>query len=169
MKENFYIFLDIDGVMFDWDFIQSCGENFKVIETLSPESCEALNYLIQKLSYSYQPKLVISSSWRRNMEHTVNILRKHNIKIDINNIYKTDFSYETMHQRGKEILSFLQKENCKTNNYVIIDDDMFDFEKYFSSDRIIKTDVHKESLRKHMIDNFLKINNISTEEEFCIN
>ena len=50
MRENFYIFLDIDGVMYDWDYMKKNNiHNFGVVNTFSPESVEALNYLMEKL------------------------------------------------------------------------------------------------------------------------
>ena len=50
--KNFYIFLDIDGVMYDWDWIiaeTNAGRMKKgeFNKKFKPESINALNFLIQ--------------------------------------------------------------------------------------------------------------------------
>ena len=68
--KKFYLFLDIDGVLWDWAYLKKeiaegrikkggIAGNFK------PESINSLNYLIRRLSEKYDVKLVISSSWRK--------------------------------------------------------------------------------------------------------
>lgn len=153
--KNFYIFLDIDGVMYDWDWVISeinagrmkRGEfNYK----FKPESINALNYLIKQLEKTYNVKLVISSTWRGNMPQTIKILKDngliYNDKIERTPIYDPAL-------RGNQIMDFLSdKQNY---NFVIIDDEMFNFKKFFKKENIIKCDMFHSALSLKMVNNFL--------------
>lgn len=161
MKKKFYVFLDIDGVLFDWDYIKSLSEEHHggIMTSFHPDSISALNYFLAQLSIAYDVELVISSTWRSNMNYTMNVLVENGLKTNDIFVSKTEMS-ATPHYRGKEILNYLQNKKDK-ENYAIIDDELFDYKKYFDFKRIIKTDIFKESLRKHMIDDFFKRNNMS--------
>lgn len=154
MKPKFFIFLDIDGVMYDWNYL--VGNNIKnggIIKTYNPESIKALNLLIERLSTCYTPVLVISSTCRRDMLFTVKTLKDNGFIVNLR-IYSTPIS-STPEKRGLEILSFLkmQKDN---QNFVIIDDERFDYKEHFSLDKIIKPNMFTGSLNCDMVDNFLK-------------
>jgi hypothetical protein len=61
--------------------------------------------------------------------------------------------------RGEEIIAYLyDKEN--RSNYVIIDDEEFDYETYFRKSSIIKTDIYLGALEQGMVDDWLKNNNL---------
>ena len=82
--KSFYIFLDIDGVLYDWDFIINEVESGRMqrgcfIKTFKPESMYALNYLIQELSKNFDVKLVISSTWRSNLPFTIDTLKNNGL------------------------------------------------------------------------------------------
>lgn len=160
MKPKFYIFLDIDGVMYDWDSIKK--ENIKfngIIDKFSTHSVEALNYLMEKLRTEFTPVLVISSTWRKDMFFTIRKLKENGVKLDLRNTTSTPIT-STPEKRGQEILSVL-KISPKKENYVIIDDEMFDYREHFSETKIIKTNIFNDSLRKDKIDNYFKNNNLS--------
>lgn len=158
MKE-FYIFLDIDGVLWDWPYLKKGMNEGRIkrggiIEDLKPESIEALNYLIEKLSIKYDVKLVISSSWRFNMERTLEIIKKAGLNYN-KPIDRTIINFQN---RGIQIKEYLKD---KVNyDYVIIDDEDFDFNEHFQKEKIIKTDVMKGALSIKLVDNFLNNNNI---------
>lgn len=164
MKENFYIFLDIDGVMFDWDFIKSLGrKNLGIITVFNPKSVDALNYLIEKLSERYSPKLVISSSWRTFWDETIEVLNKNGVNLGNTPVFRTKIT-STPHKRGEEIIDFLNT-NGYTDNFVIIDDEAFDYAQHFSQHKIIKTGLFTQSLRKAMVDKFLKTIGYNIQDE----
>lgn len=155
MKKTFYIFLDIDGVLYDWDYIinevnsgrmkrGSCFKKFK------PESIKALNYLIKMLGLQYDVKLVISSTWRSDLSGTIQTLKKNGLEYN-NLIERTPFIEPS--KRGEEILWFLKdKENYK---FVIIDDEQFDFSIYFKKSSIIKTEMFHDALSVLHVRKFL--------------
>ena len=81
MKENFYIFIDVDGVLWDWPYIKrlthlGLREMGGLIENFNPKSIAALNYLIYKLSKVYNVDLVISSTRRDKMRKLLSLLHK---------------------------------------------------------------------------------------------
>lgn len=159
MKENFYIFLDIDGVMYDWEYMKKNNiRSFGRVKTFSPDSVEALNYLMQTLNNNYNTELVISSTWRRDMPDTVRTLRQNGVEMNLRKVFSTPI-FADSEKRGEEILSYLNGKN-NASNYVIIDDEMFDYEKHFNSSRIIKTNIFSGGLNKEMVSTFLKSNNI---------
>ena len=173
MKNNFYLFLDIDGVMMDWDFIIgeiNAGRMKKggLIQTFKPESIDALNVLTAKMSENYNVKLVLSSTWRSNMEETRHILK--NQGVDLADKAEATPYVEDPKYRGREILDYLEKHNFNENNddFVIIDDETFDYEKYFSNDKIIKTEIFHNALSMDMVKTYFKNNNVSYDAEVTI-
>lgn len=156
MKEKFYVFLDIDGVLYDWKYIKSLSPEHHggIIQDFDPESIAALNYLIDVTKKNYEVELVISSSWRSNMDFTLKTLIRHGLQIkDINVSRIGNFYYPCY--RGKEIVKYLEDKDNK-ENYIIIDDETFDYKEFFEKNRIIKTDIFVSDLKKNMIDEFLK-------------
>lgn len=161
MKDKFYIFLDIDGVLYDWNFIIKNGDKKSgTIKNFNPKSIEALNFLIEKLQYTYNVEIVITSTWRINMQKTIEILLNNGLNKTIK-INSTEISNYPQN-RELEILNYLQNNSCK--NFVIIDDEMFDFDKYFNKNHIIKTNIFNLSLNKEMVLKYLKnLDNIENQ------
>ena len=74
--KNYYIFLDIDGVLWDWEYIKYITINqtkhHKIIQDFNPKSINTLNHLINTMrKQKYNVTLVISSTWRNNMHFTI--------------------------------------------------------------------------------------------------
>ena len=153
--KNFYIFLDIDGVMYDCDYIIAEIESGRMerggfIRKFKPESVQALNLLIEELEKYYDVRLIISSTWRANMPFTAKILKnnglEYNKEMERTPIYNPS-------KRGEQILDYLQdKENF---DFVIIDDEMFDFKKFFKQEKIIKCEMFHSALSIKMVRDFL--------------
>lgn len=154
-KEKFFVFLDIDGVLWDWEWRKSQFEKGSkkeyFWEQFNPESMHSLNYLLKQLEKNYDCRLVISSTWRQNMEITNKILCLNGLEFN-KQILATPISANPKH-RGEEILKFFGEN--KSQNFVIIDDESFDFHKYFSCDKIIKTDIFSHSLSRKDVKTFL--------------
>ncbi|MBE5738231.1 MAG: hypothetical protein E7354_00645 [Clostridiales bacterium] len=158
-KEDFYLFLDIDGVMWDWPWRIEEIKHGRIkkggsIRHFNPESVEALNALMAYLNEDYNCNLVISSTWRRFMDLTLTTLDNNNVVLP-QNVERTPFS-KNPKQRGREILSYLT-DMPSSDNILIIDDGMHDFAEHFSPSQIIKTNIYGESLRHHHINNWIKL------------
>ena len=173
-KEKFYLFLDIDGVLWDWPWRLSEIKrgNIKdgsLITHFHPESVSALNSLIAYINKQYDCNLVISSSWRRLFSTTISTLNKNKVALPTS-VDSTPFAHFP-HKRGKEIQTYLKgKEN--NSNFLIIDDKHHDFDKFFSPESIIKTSIYDESLRHHHVQNWIhsresnKIDNFSYTDDY---
>jgi hypothetical protein len=164
--DNFYIFLDIDGVMYDWKYISTEVKAGRMtrgqsINRFKPESVDALNFLIEELEKEYNDGLVISSTWRSNLPNAIKTLKNNGLIYD-KVIDRTPLSDPI--QRGKQISDYLSdKENF---DFVIIDDEMFDFKKYFKREKIIKCNMFNESLNFNMVESFLRKTHKNKEFEF---
>lgn len=155
MDKRFFIFLDIDGVMFDWDYILTKPKKGGVINDFNPESVKALNKLVSELGKVYRPEIVITSAWRKDMFAVYKAFRDNGVTMSrsvhiTSTKLWTDSSY-----RGRDILDYLGG-TTKDKNFVIIDDENFDFDKYFDKSSIIKTNLMHGSLNTDMVDNYLE-------------
>lgn len=156
-KEKFYLFLDIDGVLWDWNWRKSCNPKANcrippVLGKLNPNSVKALNILIEYLEKDYDLQLVISSTWRIGMALTIKTLEKNNVNLP-KNITRTPINIFAKN-RGLEIRKYLEgKENKE--NILIIDDKTFDFDKLFESDCFIKTDIINSGLTIESSENWI--------------
>lgn len=153
--KNFYIFLDIDGVMYDWDYIiaeTDAGRMKKgeFIRKFKPESVESLNLLIEEFEKYYNVCLVISSTWRANLPFAIETLKNNGLKYN-KQIERTPI-YDPA-KRGEQILDYLADK--KDFDFVIIDDEMFDFKKLFKKENIIKCEMFHSALSIEMVEDFL--------------
>ena len=163
--KDFYIFLDIDGVLFDWKYLMKQmreGLTKNQYNYINPDCVNALNHLIKSLEKHFNVTLVISSTWRISMEKTEQTLKENNL--DYNKKLEHTPITPNPHERGKEILTYLQSKP-EPYDFVILDDETFDFDKYFDSSKIIKTNVSNNSLNNTMVKNFLNGLNIDIEKE----
>jgi len=167
--KNFYVFLDIDGVMYDWDYIISetnAGrmKRGEFLRKFKPESVEALNLLIKGLEKHYNVSLVITSTWRSNLPFTVKTLKENGL------VYDKEISRTPIYdpaKRGEQINDYLSDK--RDYNFVIIDDEMFEFEKFFSKDKIIKCEMFHSALSVPMVQEFLNVTIKNNEEEMLLN
>jgi len=148
MKDKYYIFLDIDGVLWDWKYRIAAIKDGKIpkgglISSFNPDSIDALNNLIALLDKNFDPELVISSTWRENMFNAKKVLFMNGLNFD-KPINSTPRHLNPLF-RGKEILEYLESVG-KTENYVVLDDGTFDFASTLKKENIIKTNIANGSL-----------------------
>lgn len=86
------------------------------------------------------------------MEKTIEILRENNINYN-GKILATPISKDPRN-RGDEIYNIIKKDKVK--NFVIIDDESFNFNKYFGQKNIIKTNLTSGSLTMDDVKNWFK-------------
>jgi len=155
-KKDFYIFLDIDGTLYDWDYeipLMEAGIIPKgTITHFKPESMKALNYLIRELNKDYNTNLVISATMRSRMKNTIQLLLDNGLEYD-GEYYKTPI-FDNPINRGKEINKFL--EDKQNYDYVVIDDESFDFASELDTNKIIKTEMYHNALSMDMVKNFIE-------------
>lgn len=126
------IFLDIDGVLNDANFLkpQHQGgihtDGWKWLEMIDPTKVALLNQIIE----ATDAKVVISSSWRlaNTIEQLEQYLDHHGF---IGEIYGTTPCRLSNHYRGNEIKWYLQN-HPEVSTFVILDDnsDMLELKMY---------------------------------------
>lgn len=152
--KNFYIFLDIDGVVYDYNWLKHSNNKASSLQRFKPESINALNYLILTLEKHYNVDLIITSTWRLfKFDELIAIFNNSGLIYD-KTIHKTKDNNNPI-TRSKEILEYLNDKKDR-DNFVIIDDESFDFDLHFNKKNIIKTNIKDNALNKEMVDNFLK-------------
>jgi hypothetical protein len=151
--EKFYIFLDIDGVLTNYEHIYYAFEALhlrNVYEKFDERNVAALNYMISRLSEEYEVVLVISSTLRGHLTELVAQFKEEGLKYE-GKIFATPFFGGN---RGAEIQDFYYKHDVK--NYIIIDDDICDIEPYFTSSHIIHTSYSTGGLSFQKVRAFLE-------------
>ena len=158
MKKDFYVFLDIDGVLWDWKFIREMVESGKLkrgglINTFNPQSIRAIDNLLYGLEKQYNVQLVLSSTWRYEMHTAIKTLKRngfeHYAQMDTTPITRTP------EHRGLEILKYLEDKQ-KPYDFLVIDDEMYDFADCFDLSHLIKTSMVDASLSQSQVDAFLQ-------------
>jgi hypothetical protein len=155
-KDNFYVFLDFDGVLYDIEYLimNKIKKNEKLFR-YAPDSIETLNKLFSQLSTKYNPHLVISSFWRMKFPMTVKLLKDHGFNIVGVPLMKTKISNKPM-KRGLEIKGFLE-EHDNSENFIIIDDTSFDYAQHFPKEKIVKTHILNDRLTEDKLDTALTL------------
>ena len=154
--KNYYIFLDIDGVLWDWSYIKQTTKQKqnKIIQDFNPKSIDALNYLIKNLQkQKYNVTLVISSTWRNNIHFTIKTLYENGLDFNGLNVDITNPDKNDIH-RGKLIKEYLQDKS--NYDYIVIDDEMFDYKEENLTSHLIKTNIYNNSLNKEHIEKYFK-------------
>ena len=163
-KDKYYIFLDIDGVLWDWNYLKQAQAKtnrlLRADEVLNPDSVEALNKLIDVIDAGFDTRLVISSSWRNSTHKRNNnyMLYDYGLKYK-KPLYHTRLRGEddTLTTRGEEINDYLERHgmDIETGNYVVIDDEMQSLRPFMEMGRVIETSM-AQSLREIDVERFVK-------------
>lgn len=177
MKDRFYVFLDIDGTLWDHHFLREKKKHFI---SLNPESVSALEVLLESIKNEYNLELVITSRRRLDWWDCMDFLQfngfdayKYNanrtqvdrvetprgVKIaeymfncekGINQAKPKHFSRLFMKGKAKKVTEQM------SNNFVVLDDDMKPLVDYIPRENIIRTDRRNHSLDLEMVEEFLK-------------
>lgn len=126
------IFLDIDGVMNMYGR-PCCTMQLTRENHIDSNCCERLNYVCEVLT---ELKIVISSTWRNNMDNLHTQMEESGFKYWSRVIGKTPTCYREhedytvqaeliLQYRGEQILDWLT-ENKYTGKYLVVDDEVVD-------------------------------------------
>lgn len=179
MREQYFIFLDIDGTLVDFEYGQrvrgpffSFGEN----TVLNPESIEALNLLIQSLEQTYDTRLVLTSGRRENLRACVRNLFENGLKYDrpitctplepgrrgqkIVDFMMT--SSMPRHPRLQKVVDYLLRRYADHGykNYVVLENDASKIRYEIPPERRIMTNAKKRALQPYQVEKYLKANNL---------
>lgn len=134
-----YIFLDVDGVLNNKNHYKKQHEKyggrfFCQNMPFNPKSLENLKWLINKTD----AQIVLDSSWRKSAP-CMTVLEARLAEYGLKIYDKTG----DMGSRGNEIIDWLFAHTTDNDTFVIIDDEMYDIEDSFNSDKIVKVDPNK--------------------------
>lgn len=133
MNKLIYIFLDVDGVLNSFQYLEYCykrhGKPMSMNHTpFDPKCLDNLMILVQSLEQKdYDVQLILSSTWRL-CEIDYEIVNARLAEYGLRLKGKTP---RIEQQRGLEIKEFLKDK--KYLNYIILDDESFDILQYHSS------------------------------------
>lgn len=167
MKEKFYVFLDIDGTLWDWDTLR---KNQKKIIVLNEESVESLKVLLESIKRKFDLDLVITSRRRCYWDDCLCFLELNGF--DVRSYFPNKTQLErTETPRGVKIAEYLRGDglirgpfqkfvarrilSAKKNNFVVLDDDLRPLENYVPKENIIWTDSRHRALDHEMVESFL--------------
>jgi len=176
-KPKFYIFLDIDGTL--WDYY-TLSINSSYFYDANPKSMYALHTLIHSLKQKFEPDLVISSTRRIHWQKCKDYLYKEaGLHFEEELLHRTQVD-NLDRPRGMKIAEYMLADQGKTiksnffinfpieairakkvnkqmtGRYVVIDDNMQPLKSYVPKQNIIETNIHHHSLDIEMVSEFLE-------------
>lgn len=180
-KENYYVFLDIDGTLWDAKYAYGIyGGNFNYVSypRLKKDSINAVNLLLRSLEEKFDTKLVITSRRREDMNDCIEYLQKYGLKYD-KPILCLPFGKT---YRGARIIGYMQEQNDKpehlsrpqnllskllnafiikgSQNYVVLEDDFKLIKNSIPSRRLIFSNHQRKSITTKQVESYLKANKI---------
>ena len=183
MREQYFVFLDIDGTLVDLRYGQyrrgpffSFGEN----SVLNPESIEAVNLLLESLEQKYDTRVVLTSGRRKDLASCVEHLYENGLKYD----RAISCTPLTEGRRGQKIVDYMMTSSLPRypklqkvvdyilrryadhgyKNYVVIENDTSKIRFEIPPERRIKTNAKKRALQPEQIIKYLKANNLPIVE-----
>lgn len=135
-----YIFLDIDGVLNDENYLLECYEKngghpmHMNHVPFDPNALTNLMYLVQDIrKKGNTPKIILSSTWRLHDIDTEIVsarIAEYGLRLE----GRTPYIHSN---RGEEIKHFLESQDINENySFVILDDDSFDIKNVYP-DRLV--------------------------------
>lgn len=160
MKDNFYIFLDIDGVLNHVRWFKKC-----LLENLEkkgfhlffcPANIENLNVLLNYYkSKNFKTQIILTSTWRltdKDYETCKNMLIKYGLN------YQDEFDRTDLKPRGirgRQIKNYMYEHNIN-KNFVIIDDKTKYLKDYFfKKDLIVSSGLFAHGLTRENVENYI--------------
>ena len=179
MREQYFVFLDIDGTLIDLKYGQRiCGPYFEFGENsvLNPESIKALNLLLESLEQKYDTRLVITSGRRKNLAPCVKNLYENGLKYD----HAITCTPLTPERRGQKIVDFMMTSSMPRypkiqkavdfimkryadhgyKNYVVLENNTSKIRYEIPPERRIIANSKKKALQPEQIVKYLRSNNI---------
>ena len=184
-KQPYYVFMDIDGTLWDIESARSVHGPFLpeiALPTLKTESVAAINIMLENLEKRFDTKLVITSRHRSNMVECVNYLRFNGVTyykpiyctafrpglrgekiVDfMENQGEKPFTYPTLGNLFERIL-YTKRNNQDFKNYVVIDDNKKAISKHIPPERRIVTNKRDGALTFDQVINYLCKNGIPVQ------
>ena len=152
---KYLVFLDIDGVFTSTRVQYASANSTDMWNKFDPTAVEFMNKIHDRVDGVY---IMLISTWKDHLdtdgvmiEHWVtSSFRNAGFRGEFNNPWKTnpDNIYTSKETRAHEIRDYLEGRDIK--DYIIFDDNDYDFDTILGKRRHIKTDSENGLLFKHM-------------------
>lgn len=163
------LFFDVDGVLNCSKTFKYNTEKYKETGVRLPKLDELKIQRLKKIVDETDCKLVISSTWRKDikmingkahaLERDAAELIEYLAKYDLYIFDRTGSNSDN--NRGKEIKEWIVNSQYDIESFCIVDDDTFDIKSEFSLDKIVKTYFHGDGLDDNTVKEIIYIlNNI---------
>ena len=161
MKEErkYLVFLDIDGVLTSNRVHYSGIYEYDMWHQFDPIAIQFFN----KIHDRYPVEFVLISTWKnylrnddKNIEHWIRAaFANSGFRGDFSELWKTDpdnlwINKPRPYDRSHEIRDYLEEYATDIKDYIIFDDNDYNFEKVLGKKRLVKTDPENGLLYKHM-------------------
>ena len=179
MREQYFVFLDIDGTLIDFkygQYIRGPFFDFGQNTILNPESIEALNLLLESLEQKYDTRLIITSGRRKNLVPCVKNLYENGLKYE-KPITCTPLTPErrgqkiidcmmtsslTRHPKLQKVVDFILRRYADNGykNYVVLENDASKIRYEIPPARRIMTNAKNKALKPEQVIKYLKSNKL---------
>jgi hypothetical protein len=158
---KYLIFLDIDGVFTSARVHLAQNANFDIWHKFDPIAIEFMN----KIHDTYDVEFVLISTWKNQLRNDDEAI-SHWIKAAFGNsgfrgkfhrMWKTDpdnlwINKPRPYERSHEIRDFMEEYETNVEDYIIFDDNDYDFKSVLGKSRLVRTDTDNGLLYKHMLN-----------------
>lgn len=158
MHKKYFVFLDIDGVLTSSRVHVAHNAYYEMWHRFDPVAVDFFN----KIHDTYNVEFVLMSTWKNyldvddhNIEHWVkSAFANSGFRGKFANYWKTD-PHETWvnksnYNRAHEVKEYLEEYGQDVEDFLLFDDNDYDFNKVLGKKRFVKTDPENGLLYKHM-------------------
>jgi len=159
MNRKYLVFLDIDGVFTSNRVHLAHNADFNMWHRFDPVAVDFMN----KIHDTYPVEFVLMSTWKNhlknddtNIQHWVrSAFGNSGFRGTIATPWKTDpdnFAIMKKWDRGDEVKNYLETFATDIEDYILFDDNSYNFEKALGKKRLVRTDSDNGLLHKHMLN-----------------
>ena len=159
MDRKYLVFLDIDGVFTSSRVHYAHNATYEMWHRFDPVAVDFMN----KIHDRYPVEFVLMSTWK-NYLHSDQHSVEHWIRAAFGNSgfrgdfavpWKTDpdniiWTRAGLNDRAHEVLEYLDKHGQDIEDYILFDDNSYQFDKVLGKKRLVRTDPENGLLYKHM-------------------
>jgi hypothetical protein len=160
MNRKYLVFLDIDGVFTSARVTYAHAASYEMWHRFDPVAVDFMN----KIHDRYPVEFVLMSTWKNYID-VKSLQVEHWIKSAFGNSgfrgtfadpWKTDPNESWINipklQRGDEVRMYLEEFGQDIEDYILFDDNVYNFEKALGKRRLVRTDPDNGLLHKHMLN-----------------
>ena len=157
MKRKYLVFVDIDGVLTSSRVHYAHNATYEMWARFDPIAIDFFN----KIHDTYPVEFVLMTTWKNHLDvKNVGILHwiqaafaNSGFRGKLANPWKTDprdQSYLNRWDRAHEVLYYLNEYGLDIEDYILFDDNAYQFNTILPKKRLIRTDPENGILYKHM-------------------